>query len=120
MFCAGTATVGYTSDFSFSDSEKGFVRMHRKADVRHEATRMPRRMTRVTVKPGVVMQMSPSSRAGKIIVSCVPLSGSAIWNVKSPDDTTRMTLLRPTCSSVCSVDRDLRTRRSSRFLTAFR
>lgn len=118
---AGIVTVGYARAFSFADSEKGFVRMQRKADVRQDATRMPRRMTRVMVKPGVVMQMRPSSRAGKIIVSwLVPFNWSAIGKVKSPDETTRMTLFNPTCSSVTSVDRDLRTRRSLRFPAAFR
>lgn len=117
----GMVMDGNASAFSFDEREKGFVRMQRKADVRHDATRMPRRTTSVMVNPGVVIQISPSSRAGKIIVSWfVPFNWSAMGNVKSPDETTVMTLFRPTSSSFGSVERDLRTLRSSRFLTEFK
>lgn len=60
---------GKESAFSLDVSEKGLVFMQRKADVRHEATKIAKRITRVAVNPGVVIQINPSSRAGKIIVS---------------------------------------------------
>ncbi len=106
------AGTGNERAFSLEVSENGFVLMQRKADVRQEATRMAKRTTNVTVNPGVVMQMSPSSRAGKTIVSwLVPFNCSVIENDRSPDDTTRITLFSPTSASGSSwseVERTLR------------
>uniref|UniRef100_A0A182ILY6 Uncharacterized protein n=1 Tax=Anopheles atroparvus TaxID=41427 RepID=A0A182ILY6_ANOAO len=112
-------------------SENGLRRMQRKAEVTQDASSIESSTTMVTVKPGVVMQIRPSSRAENTIVVASPAAAAAaaaaesLWEppgpmgkVRSPGDTTRMTRFSPTSSfwSAGSVAaRVRRIRRSSRF-----
>lgn len=102
------------------ENENGFSLIHRKADVTHEASKIDNRTTIVTVKPGVVIQISPSSLAGKIMVESLVLFWLPIGKVRSPGDTTRIIRFIPTSSfsSGSPAARVRRMRRSSRLRLA--
>ena len=88
----------------FSEVAKGRNRTHRKADMRQEIMRIASRTTSVAANPGVVMQMRPATAAssllpGNTIVGALLLPLSSREKVRSPVDTTRITLLTPTSFS---------------------
>uniref|UniRef100_A0A8D8FI80 (northern house mosquito) hypothetical protein n=1 Tax=Culex pipiens TaxID=7175 RepID=A0A8D8FI80_CULPI len=112
--------VKATARSLLEENENGLSRMQRKAEVMQDATRIESRTTIVTVKPGVVMQMRPSSRAGKIIVESLVEFWLPMGKVRSPGDTTRMMRFMPTSSfsSGSPASRVRRIRRSSRLRLA--
>lgn len=88
----------------------------------HDANRMLKSTTKAIVKPGVVMQIKPSSWPEITTVGCSSLAfnGAAIGNVKSPDDTTLMIRFKPISFSGSSPAALCRRMRRSLRATPFR